>query len=65
MSDFYPIYPEQIEAVLKGLAESNGLDLVLKIDWSTETVALADLEYALAAPSEELVEAVAAHLNGN
>lgn len=56
---------DQVNAVLTALGESNALDLVLKIDWSTETVALADLEYALAAPSEELVEAVAAHLNAN
>lgn len=56
---------QQVAAVLTALADSNALDLVLKIDWSTETVALADLEYALAAPSEELVEAVAAHLNAH
>lgn len=56
---------QQVAAVLTALADSNALDLVLKIDWSTETVALADLEYALAAPSEELVEAVAAHLNAD
>lgn len=55
---------DDITAVLTALGNSNALDLVLKIDWSAETVALADLEYALAAPSEEVVEAVANYLNG-
>lgn len=55
---------DEVAAVLIALGNSNALDLVLKIDWSTETVALADLEYSLAAPSEEVVEAVTNYLNG-
>lgn len=52
-----------VREVIKSLGASNALDLVLKIDWATETVRLEDLEYALTAPDEELVQAVTAHVN--
>lgn len=52
-----------VREVIKSLGASNALDLVLKIDWGTETVRLEDLEYALTAPDEELVSAVTAAVN--
>lgn len=56
---------EDVTAVITALGQSNALDLVLKIDWSTDSVALTDLEYAITAPSEELVQAVTDFVNGN
>lgn len=52
-----------VREVIKALGASNALDLVLRIDWGTETVRLEDLEYALTAPDEELVSAVTAAVN--
>lgn len=56
---------DDVRQVITALGQSSALDLVLKIDWSTDTVALGDLDYALTAPGEELVQAVTDFVNGN